>query len=183
MIYFCSDTHLGHFNICRYCDRPFDTIEEHDETLVNNWNTVVDKKDTVYHLGDLAFLRGRNKTKKLADLCNSLNGKKYLILGNHDREKQIVKAGIDFEILGHYYDLTIQDPEMGKTSVVLCHYPIERWNKKHFGSIHLHGHSHNTLKSEGVARMDVGVDAHEYFPISFEEIKIRFTQELMKAGM
>lgn len=183
MIWFCADTHFGHDNIRAYCDRPFASIEEHDAAIVNNWNTVVGKNDTVYHLGDLAFFRGRNKTNKLVDLCNSLNGKKYLILGNHDRGSNLYKLGINFDILGSYYDLKIQDPEMGKVTIVLCHYPIERWNKKHFGSLHLHGHCHGTLESKGIARMDVGVDSHEYFPISFEEIKIRFTQELMKKGM
>jgi len=186
MIWFTADTHFGHKNIIRYCNRPFGplSIKEHDETLAANWNSVVRKNDVVYHLGDIAFLRGGSaRAYRLADLVNSLNGKKYLILGNHDREKYIRKYRLDVEILGDYYNLTIQDPEIGKVLLVLCHYPFERWNKKHFGSTHLHGHCHGTLLSQGIARMDVGVDCHNYAPVSYDTIKVAFTKDLMASGM
>lgn len=72
-----ADTHFGHKNIIKYCNRPFKTIEEMDETLIKNWNEVVSKEDTVLHLGDV-FLCGKEKAKQI---MSRLNGKKILIKG------------------------------------------------------------------------------------------------------
>jgi Predicted phosphoesterase or phosphohydrolase len=82
MKWFTSDTHWGHANILKYDNRPFATIEEHDEELVRRWNAVVSPGDVVYHLGDVAW------HKKAIDtdiLLARLHGTKILITGNHDK--------------------------------------------------------------------------------------------------
>lgn len=80
MIYFISDTHFNHSNIIEYCNRPFNDIKEMNDTLINNWNSVVKKDDIVYHLGDFALA----DEEKLKELYSKLNGTIILIRGNHD---------------------------------------------------------------------------------------------------
>ena len=82
MIYFTIDMHLGHENIIRLCNRPFSNVEEMDQALIDNWNRRVQPQDTIYILGDLMF---RNK-KPPEEYLRQLNGKKHLIIGNHDRD-------------------------------------------------------------------------------------------------
>lgn len=78
-IWFTSDTHFGHRNIIKFCNRPWNTVEEMDNALIENWNKVVKPEDIVFHLGDFAFAtNGRWK-----EIINSLNGHIYLIVGNH----------------------------------------------------------------------------------------------------
>ena len=79
-IWFTSDTHFGHKNIIKFSERPFSDVEEMDEVMIRRWNEVVGKDDTVYHLGDFAFL----STGKLRQLISRLNGKICLVNGNHD---------------------------------------------------------------------------------------------------
>ena len=79
-LFFTADTHFNHTNILKFCNRPFNSVEQMNETLIDNWNRVVGKDDTVFHLGDFC-LGGAAEWTKLLD---RLNGKIYLILGNHD---------------------------------------------------------------------------------------------------
>lgn len=82
--------------------------------------------------------------------------------------------------LGYYYELPIQDPEMQhKFRIVLMHYPLLSWNAAHFGNWNLFGHCHGTVKTNK-AQLDVGVDCHNYAPISYQEVKTIFTQKLLQ---
>lgn len=80
-IFLIGDTHFMHRNIIKYCNRPFKDVEEMTETLIKNWNSVVGKNDIVYVVGDFA-LCGK---AKIIEIGNQLNGRKRLILGNHDQ--------------------------------------------------------------------------------------------------
>lgn len=80
MIYFTSDPHYGHANVIRYCARPFRDVQEMNEALINNWNSVVTQDDTVYVLGD--FSLGFSEVERYS---SRLLGKKFLIPGNHDK--------------------------------------------------------------------------------------------------
>ena len=80
MIFLTSDLHFGHKNVIRYEHRPFADVAEMDETLIRRWNSAVTAQDTVYVLGDVSFYR----KEKTADIIGRLNGRKILILGNHD---------------------------------------------------------------------------------------------------
>ena len=79
-VFFTSDTHFYHGNIIRFCNRPFEDVEMMNETIISNWNNTVGLDDTVFHLGDFC-LGGSAEWTKILD---RLNGKIYLILGNHD---------------------------------------------------------------------------------------------------
>lgn len=168
--YFTSDPHFGHANVIRYCGRPFANADEMDEALVKNWNAVVGKEDSVYLLGDVTF---RNKAKTLV-LLYRLNGKIFLIRGNHDTDVLKEPCVQRFEWVKDMYLLRVQDAEAprGFQPIVLCHYPLRTWNLMGHGSWNLHGHCHGSLPPDPNSRiMDVGVDCTGYAPISYEEVK------------
>lgn len=177
-IFFISDTHFGHKNILKYCNRPFDSIEEHDEALIQNWNEMVKPGDRIYHLGDFGFC---SKTEHLERILKRLSGQKFFIRGNHDKQIKGNLLGY-FEKVESLMELSVPDAEMDlKQKIVLCHYPIESWNKRHHGSWHLHGHCHGALPSADYqARVDVGVDVWDYRPVSYEEIKLHMTGKVFK---
>lgn len=79
-VFFTSDTHFYHTNIIDFCRRPFMNIEAMNETLIANWNKVVGTNDIVFHLGDFCL----GDSAKWNGILDRLNGKIYLILGNHD---------------------------------------------------------------------------------------------------
>ena len=168
MIWFTSDTHFGHKNILKYTDRPFSSVEEMDEILIENWNNRIEKDDEVYHLGDVALC----SPKKLREILARLNGKIYLIRGNHDKSAEACRDR--FEWIKDYYELEISDPEGHKEKqlIVLFHYAMRVWQASHYGTYHLYGHSHGELPDDPNAlSFDVGVDCHNYAPINYDEIK------------
>ena len=167
-IWFTADTHFSHRNIMKYCDRPFSSVEEMDDHLVTVWNDCVGKRDTVYHLGDVSW-----RPKENNHVLSRLNGKKILILGNHDK-----KLGHNF--LDHWHDIhDYFHLKLGQTKIVLFHYPIFSWDSHYHGSIHLHGHCHGTLNNVTTGRiLDVGVDSiaqlyGEYRPVYWAEVRDR----------
>ena len=143
--------------------------------MIQRWNNVVGHNDHVFHLGDFSFA-GPDRT---IDLIYRLNGVKHLIAGNHDakhrKNQKFVEA---FQFVVDYHEMTVQDDELPehKQHIVLCHYPIMSWNKARYGSWHLHGHCHGTVKSPGVKRYDVGVDPNNFVPLCYTELKAIFAK-------
>ena len=176
-LFFISDTHFGHKNILKHADRPFDSIEEHDEYLIDRWNLNVSPKDHVYHLGDFCFWNKKIDANKIA---SRLNGKKYLIVGNHDKNL----PDKHFTILGTYFELNPKsfDKESNVPLLVLCHYPFLSWNKAFHGSYCLYGHVHGRyeIQDNDTLRMDVGVDSNDYAPISWDEIETIMDEKKVK---
>jgi calcineurin-like phosphoesterase family protein len=167
-IYFTSDQHYYHKNICKFADRPFSDVDEMNEALIKAHNQTVSPQDTVWMTGDFAFSNITN----VKSILRRLNGKKHLVLGNHDKQirnhSELVTDGL-LESIQDYREVNV-----GKQSIVLFHYGMRVWNKSHHGSWHLYGHSHGSLPPHGLS-MDVGVDSKsitdEYRPYSFDEIK------------
>lgn len=167
-IFFVGDTHFGHRNILEYEaeHRRYDTIEEHDQDIIDNWNSVVRIGDTVYHLGDVAF--GRASVEKV-DL---LNGVKHLILGNHDNStsKQLLKM----------YFATVQRKLMVKIedrNVWMCHYPFplqDHLCPPDNVSIYIHGHAHSRMPTinwrDNYPRVNVSLERINMTPISWENV-------------
>ena len=164
MIYFTSDLHLGHRGIITMQNRPFQTLEQMDRTLLKNFNDMVQKNDTVYILGDLCHHMG---VEQANDIIRKMNGKKYLVIGNHDKKYDPSL----FVEMKDFMTVSLQG-----TYFALMHYPMLSWPKKNSGSIQLHGHIHAdrdyNLKNreEGIFRYDVGVDANDYYPVSLQTI-------------
>jgi calcineurin-like phosphoesterase family protein len=135
MIYFTADLHFGHANIIRFCNRPFQSAQEMDETLIANWNAVVKGNDDVYILGDLFY---RNVTPA-EDTLKRLKGRKHLILGNHDKR---LTATVDFT--RYFAEVTnLLTYKRDGVKYTLCHYPMLSWDGRGHGGYMIHGHNHN----------------------------------------
>lgn len=162
--FFTADTHFGHSNIIKYCNRPFKDSQEMDEALIANWNSKVKPEDEVYHLGDFAF-----GTPEFAwKIRRRLNGKIYLIRGNHEKPALSAQA-----LFNNVFEWTkdVHTVRIGNQEIFLSHYAHRVWNKSHRGTYHLFGHSHGTLKDLADSlSFDVGVDCQNYFPLSFDEV-------------
>jgi calcineurin-like phosphoesterase family protein len=154
--YFTSDTHLNHFNIIEYCNRPFVSAQEMNEIIIANWNTIIRPSDTVYHLGDFGF---GEQCKKI---FQRLNGQKFLIIGNHDRK----------EVFGYGWGWVkdVYNAKIDGKNIWLSHYPHRSWPKSHRGSWHLFGHTHGRCEPYRLS-FDIGVDSWGFFPVSFERVR------------
>ncbi len=162
--WFTSDYHLGHKNIIAYCNRPFKTLEQMNETIIRNHNSRVKPEDTVFHIGDFCFRntqdsKGEGVRISSAEWEAKLNGKIIHIRGNHDKNnstKTIVNG-----VLAEY----------GNHKFYMVHKP-EHYNSNY--TLNLVGHVHDrwTLKKahDSCILFNVGVDAHNFMPIKFEEI-------------
>lgn len=165
-----SDTHFGHTNIIKFCQRPFKSVEVMNEAMIERWNKVISPEDTVYFLGDFAM--GPMATDDfILKTLKALNGKKSVIIGNHDEpHSKYKRTGIRGIIEDNKLDITvlrdIVDLKYEGTHFVLCHFPMNDWNGKYGGSVHLHGHVHNGYSASKARqqaakrRYDVGVDMY-----------------------
>lgn len=160
-----SDLHFGHSGIVEYCNRPT-TPEKHNQWIVDTLNSQINPQDTVYHHGDLAF-RCKNHDELIA-LLLTLNGTWRLIPGNHDDPKFLKKLceHDKFELLPPIFELKIN-----KQTIVMCHYPIENWNKQRYGSIHTHGHLHdNECRINIENRYNVCLDYDNFKVVDLNEL-------------
>ena len=141
MNYYISDLHLLHENVLQFDNRPFESLVQMQNIIVDKWNHKVTNGDTVYILGDVSI---RGKKEDLISIVATLKGRKILIKGNHDdvsdyRYQQLFQEVVDYKEIhdsvdGQNYDL------------VLCHYPIFSWKKMGRGTILLYGHTHDSAE-------------------------------------
>lgn len=155
--FFTADQHFGHKNIIKYNNRPFNNIKEMDSQIIENHNSVVTNNDMTIHIGDFCFLKSFDEIKR--KYLSKLNGNHKFVKGNHD---YWAKNKIPMII----------EQKVDKQLIVCCHYSMNRWNKSHYGSWHLFGHSHGNLIGVGQS-FDVGVDCNNYTPVSFEQVTER----------
>ena len=163
-IWVTSDTHFGHTNIIKYCNRPYSNVAEMDNALITNINSLVAQEDTLIHAGDFCFGDYNaiiNYRKRIN--CQNI----HLVLGNHDRMIKANRFRLEniFKTVDDYRVIKV-----GNQIYIINHYPIdiERSQEKQVhmlkliancGAKYLFGHTH---KSEPY---NIGVDAHNYFPI------------------
>lgn len=181
--FFTSDTHFGHANIIKLCNRPFKDVEEMNEKLIENWNRVVSEGDTVFHLGDFAF----GGSGLWNSVIPRLNGQIYLILGNHDRKN--IRQGY----MNKFVDVIPQmQIEIEGRSVYLNHYPFlcygGSYREQGNAVWQLFGHVHSGPTSSGLDcdrlgilfpyQYDVGVDNNNYTPISWSEVKVKIQNQI-----
>ncbi len=152
-----SDTHFGHNNIVKYCDRP----ENHDEIMFDKWLGAVSIDDTVLHLGDLTF-----KNKDFMNI-GILPGKKFLIKGNHDHKKDSFYNDLGFTIVEDGISF-----QQGPRKIIFSHYPVK--DRERYWDINIHGHIHNngyvTLEDNGRRFINVSVEVMDYTPTKLRDI-------------
>lgn len=170
MIYFTSDTHFCHNKPFLYEPRGFKSIEEHDETIVKNWNSIIKPEDEVYHLGDVMLI----DNKKGIEYLKSLNGKIHLILGNHCTDTRIELYKTCPNIVSIDYAKKIK---IGKNYFWLCHYPTITANydddkpwAKHLINIFGHTHQKEKFYNDNPYMYCVCLDAHDNYPVEINEI-------------
>ena len=182
-LWFTSDTHYNHSNICKATTqwtnattlRDFDSLERMNQTLVNNINEVIGQDDILFHLGDWSF-GGFEQIEKFRSkiVCKNV----HIITGNHDHhiESNRGDCKLLFNSVNKYLELNVKwnvgTPLMDEQNFILMHFPIASWNNMSRGSIHLHGHVHLT-KTQRISQgrmMDVGVEGNDFNPIELREV-------------
>lgn len=169
MDYFISDLHFGHANIIKLNNRPFETVEEMNAVLINNWKNRVTASDDVYIIGDVSF----KCSVDIVKILKGLPGKKHLIVGNHDKKNLKNPAFRDcFVEINEMQLLRYQDK-----TIVLCHYPLAEWDGYFRGFYHIYGHIHNNVSNKAYRIMkeeeralNAGCDITGYMPVTFDEL-------------
>ena len=157
-----SDPHFGHQAIIGYCQRPFETLEQMTNVIIDRWNEKVKPKDDVFLLGDVFV--GLKQREAMA-IRSKLVGNIHLIAGNHDEvAKGMPRAWAWIKDL---YELKFQ-----KFHAIMCHYPLRSWPGNTHGVINLHGHCHgNMAPCANYPQLDVGVDVHAFYPVAIEAVQ------------
>ncbi len=186
-IFFTSDTHFNHTNIIKYAQRPYSDAEEMNEDLIKRWNSVVCKNDIVFHLGDFMF----GNINRFWEFRSRLNGKIYLIHGNHDY-KLMQEGNIEegFELIASQLNICVDGQK-----IYLNHFPLltfdgiykEKPSWELFG--HVHSNKEHPSTSPDISRLnyllptqyDVGVDNNNYTPVSFNQVKEIIDTRLKKS--
>lgn len=156
--YFTSDTHFNLERVIRQCRRPFSSLEIMREGLIANFNKRVGHDDDLYFVGDFAH---KHDDPELADIFSRLNGRKHLVIGNHDLNEVPALAWDSIQ--------DILELEVDETKLFLCHYPMASWKQSREGVIHLFGHVHDHHAGWRNA-INVGVDQWNYAPVTLPEI-------------
>ena len=189
-IFFSSDMHFDHSNIIRLCNRPWDSVSEMNQGLIDNWNELVDDNDIVFHLGDLFWHNSSANEEKL----NQMKGTIYTIPGNHDLcsyDNDHVHNCPDVVCLTlSAEDWQARDWKYSTFEIWLCHYPMMTWpHRMNVCNFQLFGHIHSQIgKTTGFDQdlplysnqYDVGVDRNNWHPMSIDDLLIIFGH--MNAG-
>ena len=163
MDYFTSDTHFGHANIIKYCNRPFADVHHMNVEMTTRWNARVLPEDRVYHIGDFAM----GHKSLIPNYLKRLNGEIIFIAGNHDRPK-ILSA------LGYAVYDELKLPVGLDKYVYLCHKPYYIKDYDPNMLVFLCGHVHETWKRKeyqnGLKQINVGVDQWDFTPHTLDEL-------------
>ncbi len=160
MWWFSADLHLGHSNCIKYNDRPYSNVEEMDNSILDNFASVIKPNDTLCLLGDTCFT-GRD----LREYMKRIPGQKIFINGNHDPKQ------FDKDIFAGRFDVKMV--QVNGQNIWLSHYAHRTWPQAHYGAWHLYGHTHGMLEDYSLST-DVGVDAWGMMPVSFDMLVEHF---------
>ncbi len=171
-VYAISDTHFNHMSICGpkltkwdkgY--RNFESLEQMEDTIVNNLNSVVREQDTLIHVGDV--IMGHKPAEHLPRIMQRINCNEiHLVYGNHDdRIRENVELQGLFTSVQEYLEV-----DYAGQFFCIMHYPMGSWNKIGKGAINLHGHSHGTYTRTYGKQKDIGVDTNGFYPYHLSNI-------------
>ena len=156
-IFVIADTHFGHTNIIKYCDRPFQTVEEMDKTMIKNWNETVSNKDVVLHLGDV----GIGSKQYISDIVGRLNGKKILIMGNHDQWSEQAYRDMGFHTVSRF-------PIIYDGCYIMSHAPLLLSETTPYFNVYGHVHNDNKYVDNSTSKC-VSVERIGYRPFLLYE--------------
>ena len=168
--WFVSDTHFGHIKDFLWSPRGFNSIQEHDEAIIRNWNEIIGPEDEVYHLGDVML----NDNEHGLECIKKLNGKIHLMLGNHDTDNRAIL----YEECSNIVEICFAKKlKIGKYYFWLCHYPTITANydddkpwAKHLINIYGHTHQQTKFYNDNPYMYCACLDAHNNYPVSLEQI-------------
>lgn len=191
MIWITSDQHFFHKNIISLTNRPLVDINDMNEAIINNFNSLVSNEDFCIHLGDICM----GNVDESLKLVKQLNGKQVLIIGNHDKpfhqvvwSQKYLDAGFSNLYFGSIslvqvlMDNKSLFPDYDISKIQLCHFPFEdtiilpydekyrQYHIKDFGQYLLHGHQHSKISMKRERMYDVGVDANNFKPVNLDVI-------------
>lgn len=173
-LFFTSDTHFFHSKIIEYANRPFTSVQEMNETLIQNWNEVVPEDGIVFHLGDFCF----GTSEQWLQILSKLKGNIHLVMGNHDMRMAGENIMRRFASVSQQRTIIVAGQ-----SVILNHNPFLCYGGAYRGVWQLFGHVHSGPRNSGTGKddarlvhlfptqYDVGVDNNEYRPVSYEQLK------------
>lgn len=159
-VWFIADSHFFHKKVIEYCNRPFSNVEEMNNIIISNWNKVVKRDDRVFMLGDFA-LCGKDK---LIEIGQKLNGRKVLILGNHDGASLSTYYNAGFEMVSKF-------PIIFQDFFILSHEPIE-FLPLNTPFVNIFGHVHNDMRFPTITPRGacVSVERWNYMPVEFNQL-------------
>lgn len=168
MQYYTADLHFGHVNCIKHDGRPFTSRDEMDRILIENWNSRVTNNDDIYIVGDMIYKSDKSPEWYL----KQLKGRKYLIIGNHDKDiLNSAEATKYFESIEKMMPVT----DRGR-QIQVCHFPMIEWNGMFRGSYHIFAHIHNNtndtyyfMKNREKA-LNAGCMINNYMPVTFDEL-------------
>lgn len=161
-VFFTSDTFFGRKAVLEH-RKQFLDINEMNTFIIQQWNKTVNEDSLIYHLGNFAW-----EPFVANDIFPKLNGNISFVIGNYDKAL--------LELLELYKDLDVNEDqiiEIPELDIVISHYPLESWNNKDQGTIHIHGHTYNSLKTNLTImnRFNVCGDFWSFKPVSLGLIK------------
>lgn len=171
-----ADQHFCHERIIELANRPFSSLQEMNETMINRWNWVVRSGDLVYHLGDFCLGNSVQAQEIFGQLSGQIHvlaypwhhDKRWLVESMHSKEGPVV-------LEPPMVVLRIPEIKLDNHAlrITLCHYPMARWEASHYGAWHFYGHAHETIPEVRNKSINVGVDAWGFYPVSLEELEER----------
>lgn len=174
-----ADPHFFHEAMLRpdTVGRPFSSVEEMNEVMIDNWNSVVKPTDIIDILGDFAL---HASAQDVAVIFHRLNGQKNLIIGNHDTDKKGNLLPSLARLPWGKPPAHLDEINFAGQRIVLSHYAMVTWNAKHHGSFLAFGHSHGKIESLP-GSVDVGVDPQGFKPISVEDFILQAEKTFVDA--
>ena len=170
--WFTADNHFGHENIIDFQKRPYLNTGVMDRDMIERWNARVQPSDTVYHLGDFTL----GYAGRAIQILKKLNGTIFMLYTSFHHDRRWLSNSEARKYVRVMPPLVaLECPAYGdgefNLPIILCHYPMAEWDRRHYGSWHLHGHSHGEYAAPGNI-LDVGVDCWDYAPIALTQIKL-----------
>lgn len=165
--WYTADTHFGHENIIKFCNRPFANTDDIDATMLKNLADRVGPDDDLWIIGDFAFGQKAKDVPYLMEVFEQLPGaRKHLVTGNHDFQPTLE---LGWDTVSPFIEL--RDGPQNQLNT-LCHYPMITWNHARRGALQLFGHVHDNWKGSSNS-VNVGVDVWDFMPVRFDDIALR----------